>query len=73
MVAASGGVAQDERGFRGAWHRTYDGISDPLTIKALAFRDSVVLPAKKVTRRSLVSQTVSNWCGYGMEGNPSNP
>jgi ribonuclease HI len=41
-VAASGGVARDARGFKGAWCRTYHAITDPLIIEALALRDSVL-------------------------------
>jgi ribonuclease HI len=40
-IAGGGGVARDERGFRAAWCRLYHGISDPLSVEALAFRDAV--------------------------------
>jgi hypothetical protein len=66
-MAASGGVARDGRGFRGAWCRTYHGISDPLTIEALAFRDSVLFANQqghtKVTCESDCEQLVRMWEG----------
>jgi hypothetical protein len=40
-VAGGGGVARDEHGFKGAWCKIYEGIVDPLSIEALAFRDAV--------------------------------
>ena len=41
-TAGSGGVARDAGGFRGAWSNVYFGISDPLCVEALVFRDAVV-------------------------------
>jgi ribonuclease HI len=40
-IAGDGGVARDEGGFRAAWCRLYHGISNPLSVEALAFRDVV--------------------------------
>jgi ribonuclease HI len=46
-VAGGGGVAGDSQGFRGAWCRLYQGISDPLCIEALAVRDAVVFASQQ--------------------------
>ena len=35
-------MARDADGFRSAWCRSYQGITDPLIIEALALRDAVV-------------------------------
>ena len=64
-VATSGGVARDDKGFRGAWCRIYHGINDPLTIEALAFRDSVLFANQQgyteVTCESDSEQPVRLW------------
>jgi hypothetical protein len=41
-IASTGGVARDTDGFKSAWCRLYQGITDPLIIEALALRDAVV-------------------------------
>jgi hypothetical protein len=46
-VVSGGGVARDANGFRGAWCHVYHGISDPLCIKALAFRDAVLFASQQ--------------------------
>jgi ribonuclease HI len=45
--AASGGVARDVDGFLSAWCRVYQGITDSLTIEALALWDAVVVASKQ--------------------------
>jgi hypothetical protein len=40
-IAGGGGVARDAWGFRVVWCYVYHGISDPLSVEALAFRDAV--------------------------------
>jgi hypothetical protein len=40
-IASTGGVARDTDGFKSAWCRFYQGITDPLIIEALALRDAV--------------------------------
>jgi ribonuclease HI len=41
-LAATGAVAREGVVFRGATGKTYRGVSDPLTVESLAFRDAVV-------------------------------
>jgi ribonuclease HI len=41
-LAATGVVAREGVVFRGATGKTYRGVSDPLTVESLAFRDDVV-------------------------------
>jgi ribonuclease HI len=55
-LAASGGVARDGDGFRSAWCKLYRGISDPLTIEALALRDAIV-QAKIQGFQSILAET----------------
>jgi hypothetical protein len=45
--AASGGVARDADGFLSAWCRVYQGITDSLTIEALALWDAVVVASNQ--------------------------
>jgi ribonuclease HI len=45
--AASGGVARDADGFLSAWCHVYQGITDSLTIEALALRDAVVVASNQ--------------------------
>jgi hypothetical protein len=55
---ATGGVAGDGEGFRGAWCRVYQGIVDPLIIEALAFRDAIYF----AEQRNLLKITCESDC-----------
>ena len=46
-VAGGGGVARKENGFVSAWCRSYQYVTDPLTIEALALRDAVVFATQQ--------------------------
>jgi hypothetical protein len=46
-AAVGGGIARDNGGFKGAWCKVYQAMSDPLTIEALALRDAVVFASEK--------------------------
>jgi ribonuclease HI len=55
-TSGSGGVARDATGFRGAWSKVYQGISDPLCAEAMAFRDAVLF-AQARNFRSVIFET----------------
>ena len=65
------GFARNHRGFRGAWCRTYTGISDPLIIETLAFRDAVVFAAQQGYERIICESDcevlVCMWKGRAAE------
>uniref|UniRef100_A0ACD5Y1Z1 Uncharacterized protein n=1 Tax=Avena sativa TaxID=4498 RepID=A0ACD5Y1Z1_AVESA len=58
-LAASGGVARDGDGFRSAWCRVYQGITEPLTIEALTVRDAVAA-ARAQNFERIIAETDSS-------------
>jgi hypothetical protein len=70
-TAGSGGVARDDTGFRDAWGRVYQGISDPLCAEALAFQDGVSFAQNRnfvlVTFETDRSELVRHWEARGTD------
>jgi ribonuclease HI len=66
-IAGGGGVVRDARGFRAAWCHIYHGISDPLSVETLAFRNVVAFAKQqgyvRVTCESDCAELVSLWKG----------
>jgi hypothetical protein len=61
-------VANDARGFRGAWCHIYHGISDPLSVETLAFRDVLAFAKQHGYVRITSELDCAKFVSCGREG-----
>jgi hypothetical protein len=62
---AGGGIARDNGGFKGAWFKVYQAMTDPLTIEVVALETLLFLRGRRIISGSLLRSTVPSSSASG--------